>query len=322
MRDIKVAAVQFEHRNGEKRTNLAKIKKFVLEARQRGVELIAFPECCITGYWFLRNLNRAELVHLAEDAFAGPSCHELGQLATENRMTIGAGLLEIDRDGRLFNTYVVAMPDGRLEKHRKIHCFISEHVSSGNQYTVFDTPHECRIGLLTCYDNNIFENTRMVALQGAEILLAPHQTGGCLSPSPQCMGRVDPQLWHDRVENPEAIEMEFRGPKGREWLMTWLPSRAHDNGMFLIFSNGVGVDDNEVRTGNAMILDCYGKILSETGKADDVMVVAELKATLREKCTGVRWLKSRRPDLYADLARPTGHEQDTRTTRFEGLRQL
>ena len=36
---------------------------------------------------------------------------------------------------------------------------------------------------------------------------------------------------------------------------------AHDNGMFLLFSNGVGIDDNEVRTGNAMILDPYGLAL-------------------------------------------------------------
>ena len=54
--------------------------------------------------------------------------------------------------------------------------------------------------------------------------------------------------------------------------MRWLPSRAHDNGLFLIFSNGVGVDDDEVRTGNAMILDPYGRILVETCEAGDAMV--------------------------------------------------
>ena len=51
--------------------------------------------------------------------------------------------------------------------------------------------------------------------------------------------------------------------------MRWLPSRAHDNGLFLIFSNGVGVDDDEIRTGNAMILDPYGRILAETWNAGD-----------------------------------------------------
>ena len=61
--------------------------------------------------------------------------------------------------------------------------------------------------------------------------------------------RADPRS--PRQQNPEAIEAEFKGPKGRQWLMTWLPSRVHDNGLFLTFSNGVGLDDNEVRTGNA-----------------------------------------------------------------------
>lgn len=62
--------------------------------------------------------------------------------------------------------------------------------------------------------------------------------------------------------------------------MRWLPARAHDNGLFLIYSNGVGIDDDEVRTGNAMILDPYGDILVETWKAEDAMVVADLKAHL------------------------------------------
>ena len=69
-------------------------------------------------------------------------------------------------------------------------------------------------------------------------------------------------MWHAREENTKAIEAEFRGSKGREWLLRWLPSRAHDNGMFLIFSNGVGIDGYEVRTGNAMILNPYGEILA------------------------------------------------------------
>lgn len=101
--------------------------------------------------------------------------------------------------------------------------------------------------------------------------------------------------------------------------MRWLPARAHDNGLFYLFSNGVGPDDNEVRTGNAMILDPYGRILSETWKAGDDMVIAELDAELRDRCTGVRWIRARRPELYKSLSKPTGFEQDTRSVRFEHL---
>ena len=121
-------------------------------------------------------------------------------------MTIGAGLVEITEDSTLYNTYVVAMPNGECRWHRKIHCFVSEYMASGSEYTVFDTPHECRLGVLTCYDNNIGENVRITALQGTEILLAPHQTGGCRSSDPHIMGLVDHTLWDNRHIDPQAIE--------------------------------------------------------------------------------------------------------------------
>jgi predicted amidohydrolase len=190
-------------------------------------------------------------------------------------------------------------------------------MASGDEFTVFDIPHGCRVGVLTCYDNNIGENVRINALRGVEVLLAPHQTGGCNSPSPRCMGLIDPVLWERRAEDPAAIEAAIRGPKGRAWLLRWLPARAHDNGLFLIFSNGVGLDDGEVRTGNAMILDPYGAILAETWKAENDMVVAELDPALLDMCTGRRWIKTRRPDLYAELAERTGREEDTRKVRFQ-----
>jgi predicted amidohydrolase len=317
VKDVRVASVQFEHKPGDKRANLNKIRSFVGEAARRSVEMIAFPECCITGYWHLRHLSREALMALAEPVFDGPSSQALVSLAKEHEMTIGAGLVEIAEDQALYNAYVVAMPTGDCQRHRKLHCFISEHMASGSEYTVFDAPHGCRVGVLTCYDNNIGENVRITALRGTEILLAPHQTGGCRSADPHTMGLVDRALWDDRHGNPQAIEQEFRGPKGRGWLMRWLPARAHDNGVFLVFSNGVGVDDDEIRTGNAMIIDPYGRILAETWKAGDDMVIADLDGSLLDQCTGRRWIRTRRPELYGPLAIPTGMEQDTRAVRFD-----
>jgi hypothetical protein len=66
-----------------------------------------------------------------------------------------------------------------------------------------------------------------------------------------------------------------------------------------------------------MILDAYGRILAETWKAGDNMVVADLDASLLEVSTGRRWIKTRRPELYKPLTVPTGLEQDTRTVRFD-----
>ncbi|RIK82226.1 MAG: acyltransferase [Planctomycetota bacterium] len=317
MKRLRAAAVQFQHAPGDKGANLATVRRFVERAASDGVELIAFPECCISGYWHLRKLSRDELAALAEPVPDGPTTRAVAQMSLRQRMTIGVGLVELAPDGRLYNTYVVAMPDGAVRAHRKLHAFVSEHLSSGDSFTVFDTPHGWRLGVLICYDNNIVENARATALAGAEILLAPHQTGGCRSGSPYAMSAIDVALWQNRERDPDALRREFAGVKGREWLMRWLPSRAHDNGMFLVFANGVGQDDDEVRTGNAMILDPYGRTLAESTALADDMVVADLDASLRERATGVRWIKARRPELYGSLAARTGKEQDTRTVRFE-----
>src|SRR5262245_52413245 len=125
MRNIRVATVQFQHATGDKAANLATIERFVDEAARQQVEIIAFPECCISGYWHLRKLSRDELVAIAEPVPGGPASQRLLALAGQHRLTIGAGLVELDEQGKLYNSYIVAMPDGRWACHRKLHVFVS-----------------------------------------------------------------------------------------------------------------------------------------------------------------------------------------------------
>ena len=314
---MRAASVQFESAAGDKCANLARIRAFAGQAAAERADLVVFPECSITGYWFLRRLSGPEITAIAEPVPDGQSTQELIALARRLGITIGAGLIERAGEGALYNTYVVAMPDGRTVRHRKIHAFEHDLVRSGSEYTVFELPNGWRADILICYDCNLVENVRATALLGAEVLLAPHQTGGCRSKNPHLMGVIDRALWDNRAADPDAIERELRGDKGRGWLMRWLPSRAHDNGLFLIFSNGVGVDDDEIRTGNAMILDPYGTILGETGKAADDMVIADLDRSLVAGSTGRKWIKARRPELYAGLAVRTGNERTARELKFE-----
>lgn len=312
MEVLRVASVQFEHRPGDKAANLETVTRFVARAAAGGARMAVFPECCLTGYWHLRRLTRDELAALAEPVPDGPSTAALLRLAREQGVGVGAGFIEDGGDGRIYKCYVFAMPDGTWASHRKLHAFVNPHLTSGSAYTVFDTPWGWRAGILICYDNNIIENGRMNALLGADVLLAPHQAGGCRSLDPHVMGAIDRALWDNRHQDAGAIEAEFRGPKGREWFLRWLPSRAHDNGYFVVFSNGVGIDDDEVRTGNAMVIDPYGRILAETWRADDDMVIADLDPGLLERNTGRLWLRTRRPELYGPLAQRTGAEMDTR----------
>src|SRR5215218_11436104 len=96
---LRAASVQLHHAPGDKAANLEKIRGFVERAARQNVELIAFPEMCVTGYWHVRNLARAEVDALAEPFPEGPTTAALLSLSKEHGMTVGAGLIERAADG-------------------------------------------------------------------------------------------------------------------------------------------------------------------------------------------------------------------------------
>ncbi len=96
---LRAAVLQMEHAAGDKAANFAKVEAFVRQAAEQGVKLLVCPECCLTGYWFLRKLTRAQLLELAEPVPEGPSTQRLLALARQYQLTIGAGLIERERSG-------------------------------------------------------------------------------------------------------------------------------------------------------------------------------------------------------------------------------
>lgn len=312
MTSFRAAVVQFEPTPDEPSTNLGTVERLARAAVSDGARLVVLPEMCLLGYWHLRRHTPERLHELAQPA-DGPLISRVVALAKELEAGIGVGFLE-DADGTLFNAYAVCVPDGSVHVHRKLHAFEHEEIASGSAYTVFETPWGFRAGVLICWDNNLVENVRITALLGATVLIAPHQTGGTNSRSPHGMKPIPLEVWTSGDH--AAIEEAFNGPSGRGWLMRWLPARAHDNGMFVLFSNGVGRDDDELRTGNAMILDPYGRIVAETPVPAEAVVVGDLDLDLVPLATGRRWLRGRRPELYGLLTQPMGNELDPRAARF------
>lgn len=310
---IRASVVQFTPAPSDKSANLATVRRLAEQAAADGAQLVVFPEMCLLGYWHLTKTTSERLRALAEPA-DGPLVRAIQAMAAELGVGIGAGFLESE-DGRLYNSYAVCLPGGEVHIHRKLHAFEHEAITSGDRFTVFDTPWGQRTAILICWDNNLVENVRAVALLGATVLIAPHQTGGTNSRSPHGMKPIPAALWHNRHEDPEALAEAVDGPSGRGWLMRWLPSRAHDNGIFVLFSNGVGPDDDEIRTGNAMILDPYGRVVAEAAVADEAVVTADLDLDLLALATGRRWLLGRRPELYGILTQSSGLERDARAAR-------
>jgi hypothetical protein len=147
-----------------------------------------------------------------------------------------------------------------------------------------------------------------------EVLLAPHQTGG-FPIRYAGMGVIDRRLWDRRRRSPDALRREFQGSKGREWLMRWLPSRAYDNGCYLVFSNGVGPDGDQVRTGNAMILDPHGRVMTESRALGDDVVIADLDPSPLAHNLGRSHLQTRRPELCLPLVKGRARRASTKASR-------
>ena len=302
MRDIRIAAAQFEHRDGDKTFNLGRIAELTRRAVAQGAEVVSFHECCISGYTFLQTLDADALRAIAEPVPGGPSTRRLVEIARENRAVVMAGLVEECEDGRLRNGYVTAGPDGFVTKFHKLHPFVSPHLSPGEGYNVIDLGG-VKVGFLICYDNNLPENVRATTLRGAEVIVMPHVTG-CLPSVLPGRGTVDRALWDNRDRDPSRLRLEFQGPKGRGWLMRWLPARAWENGVYAVFSNAVGVDHDTIKPGLAMILDPHGEVLVESHALGDDVVVGLLTPEPLAQASGRRYLKARRPELYGNLVEP------------------
>lgn len=298
MKNLRIAAAQFEPKDGDKKHNLAIIEELTSKARDMGADVISFHELSITAYTFLKNLDKTQITELAEKIPDGESTIELKRLATTYGIPIMAGLVEID-DGCLYNSYVCVDSSGLVARHRKLHTFISTYLSPGNHYTVFEL-QGWKCGILICYDNNVIENVRATVLLGADIIFAPHVTMCTPSPMPG-RGFVDDCLWQNRNTDPVPLRMEFDGPKGREWLMRWLPARAYDNGVYYIFTNPVGYDGEHLKNGNSLILDPYGDILAEIKSFDKEICVATLTPKKLESAGGYRYRNARRPELYKEI---------------------
>jgi predicted amidohydrolase len=299
MEELKISTAQFENRSGDKEYNLGKIEMLAQQAAKDGSSVIAFHECSVTGYTFARHLSGEEMLDISEPVPGGKSILRLQEIAAKLDISILAGLFERDDENRIFKAQVCVDRNGLVAKHRKLHPFIHPDLNQGNSYTVFDL-HGWKCGILICYDNNIVENVRATALLGAQIIFMPHVTMCTPSPRPGA-GFVDPELWKNRETDPEALRSEFDGPKGREWLMKWLPSRAHDNGIYVVFSNPIGMDDDQLKNGCSMIIDPFADIIAECRMLDDGIASAVLTPEKLSQSGGYRYTGARRPELYRDI---------------------
>ncbi len=271
MRNLVVAAVCMHSEPGEIEKNLERMESFVREASEKTAHAILFPELSVSGY-VLKNPEK--IYDLSQSKRV---VERIIRMAHDAKVMIMAGMVEILQKGRRpYITHVVAGPGGLLGLHRKTHLSPpeKEKYSEGDGLNVF---HEdgLRFGLQLCYESHFPEISTVLSLKGAEILFMPHA-------SP----RGDPD------------------EKMKSWLRH-LPSRAFDNGVFVLACNQVGkTREGFSFPGVILALDPQGRVQESYAGNEETMVLVELKAKVLQETRGHRmkyFLPHRRNELYGDL---------------------
>jgi 5-aminopentanamidase len=165
---MRVALHQMNIQLGQLTANLEQITKRIRQSTDQGIELAVFPECALSGYCFE---SRIEALASAVE-LTGPEVARLIAAAQDAQTRAVVGLLLRD-GGQLFNAQVLVGPEGMIGTYRKIHLpalGVDRFVDPGDRPPqVFETGG-ARIGLAICYDSSFPELSRVLALEGADII--------------------------------------------------------------------------------------------------------------------------------------------------------
>ncbi|MFT4503570.1 nitrilase-related carbon-nitrogen hydrolase [Caballeronia sp. 15711] len=287
---FKVAAVPLSSLRGNASQNVANMSASLADAALQGISLVVFPEFSLAGYGDTLKLRRRELVMLAEP-LDGRSIDKVANSVERTGVAAGVDFIERAPDGRLFNSYVICMPDGVRCCHRKLQMAEHPAIERGEQYTVLDTKWGVRIGILIGADNYLIENVRVTALMGATLLVAPHRTYGLDGHGESSLQRLSTG---QRVRPPGS-----QTDAEADWLRRSLIARASDNGMFVVFSNGSNTGDHQHGT----IIDPAGQVLAEQETSSSPTVSAEVNPGLIAESVGQQCLTARRSDSNGPFVR-------------------
>ena len=271
---IKVAAAQFEPHIGDKARNLAKMLELVDRAADQGVKLVVLPELANSGYIFN---SKEEALALSEPVPGGETTNKLIAKAKEQNIYIVFGIDERGDGYRLYNSAALVGPEGYIGKYRKLHLWDEEKIffEPGDLgLPVFDLPFG-RLGMMICYDGWFVETSRILRLQGADIIANP--TNWIYVP-----GVITP-------EKPLAPNLH--------------DSLAHANKVFIVSADRIGTERNQPFLGLSNIAGPRGGLARASFDREEI-ITAEINLIDARYTIFTRLadgLRDRRVDVYAPL---------------------
>jgi N-carbamoylputrescine amidase len=288
MRKINIGLVQ-QHCTADKAENIERLTKNIEQLAARGAQLIVLQELHNTQYFCqtedVKNFNLAESI-------PGPSTEWYGKLAAKLGIVLVTSLFERRAAGLYHNTAVVFDTDGSIcGIYRKMH--IPDDPAYYEKF--YFTPSDLgfhpiqtslgRLGVQVCWDQWYPEGARLMALQGAEILIYPTAIG---------------------YESSDAPEEQQRQ---RDAWQTVQRGHAVANGLPVVAVNRVGKEpDPSGQTkgiqfwGSSFVAGPQGEILAVASTEKDENVLVEVDLDHSENVR--RWwpfLRDRRIDHYDDL---------------------
>lgn len=286
--------------NFDTKTILKRLLDIVDQAVDNGANLVVFPECCVTGVDYTRKNFKNAVMGLAGgegtatladlEKFPNDSITKMFiQKAKSKKVHIIWNMYTKSEDDSRFyhNTSILVGPKGLIGKYDKIHLPAGEQitVTNGSEFKVFDTELG-KIGMIICYDTLFPECPRILALKGAQIVVAS-------------------TAWPAMEQEPTEDDFYLKA------IDNVAAYGAMLNGVYFVTSNIA----NPGAIAHSTIYAPIGKALARTEGFKEGIAIANIgvpeietaKALVRIS-GGMNFLKDRHPETYLDLVKlHTGH---------------
>ena len=254
----------------DKKTNLKKILRYVLQAARKGAVLCTFPEfmMCYTP----SSQSAKELANIAEK-IDGEFVSSISEAAKQNSIQVIGTLYEKSpKPNRVYDTSFLVDKNGKvISRYRKIHLYDalgfkeSAKLYPGSSITKPVKTSVGKMGMMICYDLRFPEMSRILASSGSEVLVVP---------SAWVKGKMKEEHW-----------------------LTINKTRAIENGCYVISPDQVG----NIYCGRSVVVDPYGKILLDMKKREGIGIVDISLDEVKQVRQRLPLLRNRRTDIYKDL---------------------
>ena len=245
MTDLTLALLQCESQPGDVLANLQRLDHAAADAAAAGAHLLVTPEMFLTGY----NIGGVKTRVLAEAA-DGPRAQAVAAIARQHQIAIVFGHPEHDAAGHIFNTAQCVDAQGlTLARYRKTQLFGDldrAMFSPGAGDEPLLALHGWQLGLLICYDVEFPENTRRLALQGADLIVVP-------------------------TANMQGFDFVAQH---------LVPTRAYENQLYVAYANFCGSEGNLAYGGLSCVAAPDGTGLVQAGRGAELLLAKVTRAGL------------------------------------------